>query len=250
MHYLIKDTEFQKMLNSLLKIKGIHKRNLSRLRNFFEAIFYMSRAGCSWRLLPENYGSWRSLHRRFKLWSERNIWQQIFEDVRIDPDFEYLMIDSSVIRAHACAAGYGKNSCEREALGRSKGGFTTKIHAIVDALGNPLKFSLTGGQRHDITQAENLTQHFTGQYLMADKGYDSNAFIEKLILKGFIPVIPSRRNRKEPRIYDEFLYQDRHRIECFFGKIKHFRRIATRYDKCANSYLSFLYFVGTLIWLR
>jgi len=111
MHYLIKDTEFQKMLNVLLQIKGIHKRNLSRLRNFFEAIFYMSRAGCSWRLLPKNYGSWRSLHRRFKLWSERNIWQQIFEDIRIDPDFEYLMIDSSIIRAHACAAGYGKNSC-------------------------------------------------------------------------------------------------------------------------------------------
>jgi len=85
---------------------------------------------------------------------------------------------------------------------------------------------------------------------MADKGHDSNAFIEKLILRGFIPVIPSRRNRKEPRIYDEFLYQDRNRIESFFGKIKHFRRIATRYDKCANSYLSFLYFVGTLIWLR
>lgn len=247
MHYLIKDTEFEKILNSLLQIKGIHKRNLSRLRNFFEAMFYMSRAGCSWRLLPNNYGSWRSLHRRFKLWSERNIWEQIFENVRIDPDFEYLMIDSSIIRAHACAAGYGKNSQEKEALGRSKGGFTTKIHAVVDALGNPLKFTLTAGQRHDITQAEFLTQDFSGQYLMADKGYDSNAFVENIISKGFIPVIPSRKNRKQPRVYDDFLYQDRNRIECFFGKIKHFRRIATRYDKCANSYLSFLYFVETLI---
>jgi transposase len=250
MHYLIKDTEFEKILNSLLQIKGIHKRNLSRLRNFFEAIFYMSRAGCSWRLLPEIYGFWRSLHRRFKLWSEKNIWQQIFELIRADPDFEYLMIDSSVIRAHACAAGYGKNSHEKEALGRSKGGFTTKIHAVVDGLGNPLKFSLTGGQRHDITQAAFLIQDLKGEYLMADKGYDADHFIQLAIAKGFIPVIPSRKNRKIPRNYDEFLYQDRNRIECFFGKIKHFRRIATRYDKCASSYLSFLYFVGMLIWLR
>jgi transposase len=250
MHYLIKDTEFEKILNSLLQIKGIHKRNLSRLRNFFEAIFYMSRAGCSWRLLPEIYGFWRSLHRRFKLWSEKNIWQQIFELIRADPDFEYLMIDSSVIRAHACAAGYGKNSHEKEALGRSKGGFTTKIHAVVDGLGNPLKFSLTGGQRHDITQAVFLIQDLKGEYLMADKGYDADHFIQLAIAKGFIPVIPSRKNRKIPRNYDEFLYQDRNRIECFFGKIKHFRRIATRYDKCASSYLSFLYFVGMLIWLR
>ena len=250
MHYMIKDTEFEKILNSLLHIKGIHKRNLLRLRNFFEAIFYMSRAGCAWRLLPASYGFWRSLHRRFKLWCERNIWQQIFETIRSDPDFEYLMIDSSIIRAHACAAGYGKNSHEKEALGRSKGGFTTKIHALVDALGNPLKFILTGGQRNDITQASSLIQNFTGEYLMADKGYDADHFVQLAISKGFTPVIPSRKNRKVPRIYDEFLYQDRNRIECFFGKIKHFRRIATRYDKCANSYLSFLYFVGTLIWLR
>lgn len=250
MHYLIKDTDFQKILNKLLQIKGIHKRNIARLRNFFEAIYYMNRAGCSWRLLPSNYGSWRSLHRRFKLWSERNIWQKIFESVQTDPDLEYVMIDSSIIRAHACAAGYGRNSQEKEALGRSKGGFTTKIHAVVDALGNPLKFSLTAGQRHDITQAVLLTQNFTGQYLMADKGYDSNAFIKMLVSKGVIPVIPSRKNRIEPRIYDEFLYQDRSKIECFFGKIKHFRRIFSRYDKCANSFLSFLYFTGTLIWLR
>ena len=108
MHYLIKDTEFEKILNSLSQIKGIHKCNLSRLRNFFEAIFYMSRAGCAWRLLPEFYGSWRSLHKRFKLWSERHIWQKIFENSQINPDLKYVMIDASIVRAHVCAAGYKK----------------------------------------------------------------------------------------------------------------------------------------------
>jgi transposase len=250
MHYLIKDTEITKILNYLFQIKGIHKRNVVRLRNFIEAIFYMSRAGCSWRLLPESYGSWRSLHKRFKQWSERNIWKQLFEQSKIDPDFEYVMIDSTIVRAHACAAGYGKNSQEKEALGRSKGGFTTKIHAVVDALGNPLEFSLTSGQRHDITQADFLTKDLKGDFLLADKGYDSNAFIKNITQKGFISVIPSRKNRKQPRNYDDFLYQDRSRIECFFSKIKHFRRIFSRFDKCANSFLSFVYFVGMLIWLR
>jgi len=239
MHHLVKDTEITKILNSLFQIKGIHKKNIARLRNFIEAIYYISRAGCAWRLLPSSYGLWRSHHKRFKQWCEKNIWKQIFESVQVEPDLEYLMIDSSIIRAHASSAGYGKNSQEKEALGRSKGGFTTKIHAAVDALGNPLSFTLTGGQRHDITQAELLIKDFSGQYLMADKGYDSNTFVRNIALKGFIPVIPSRKNRKQPRIYDDFLYQDRNRIECFFGKIKHFRRIATRYDKCANSYLSF-----------
>ena len=250
MHYLIKDTEITKILNYLFQIKGIHKRNVVRLRNFIEAIFYMSRAGCSWRLLPESYGSWRSLHKRFKQWSERNIWKKLFEQSKIDPDFEYVMIDSTIVRAHACAAGYGKNSQEKEALGRSKGGFTTKIHAVVDALGNPLEFSLTSGQRHDITQADFLTKDLKGDFLLADKGYDSNAFIKNITQKGFISVIPSRKNRKQPRNYDDFLYQDRSRIECFFSKIKHFRRIFSRFDKCANSFLSFVYFVGMLIWLR
>ena len=250
MHHLIKDTEFLEILKGLHQIKAIHTTNIIRLHNFIEAVCYALRSGCQWRLLPKEYGFWRSIHKRFKQWSDKNIWKKLFEIVRIDPDLEYLMIDSSVVRAHACAAGYGKNSQEKEALGRSKGGFTTKIHTAVDALGNPLSFSLTGGQRHDITQAPFLTEEFVGEFTLADKGYDSNAFIEILSLKGSIPVIPSRKNRKEPRIYDDFLYEDRSRIECFFNKIKHYRRIFSRYDKCAQSFLSFLYFVGTLIWLR
>jgi len=130
----------------------------------------MSRAECSWRLLPKSYGSWRSLHKRFKQWSERNIWKQLFEKTKIDPDFEYVMIDSTIVRVHASAAGH------------SKGGFATKIHAAVDALGNPLRFSLTSGQRYDITQADFLTKDFTGKFLLADKGYDS-AFLFKMQLQ-------------------------------------------------------------------
>lgn len=157
------------------------------------------------------------------------------------------MIDSTIVRAHACAAGYNKNSQEQEALGRSKGGFSTKIHTLVDALGNPLEFILTPGQRNDITEAHCLITNVMNVPIIADKSYDADHFI------GTIPsdsCITPRKNRNLSRYYDEYLYQERHTIECFFGKIKHFRRIFSRFDKSSCTYLSFLYFVGSLIWIR
>jgi IS5 family transposase len=93
------------------------------------------------------------------------------------------MIDATIIRAHACSSGYIGNQ-EEAALGRSRGGFSTKIHALVDALGNPLKFILTAGQRNDITQAENLIQDVQNTTVIADKEYDSSAFVESLESKG------------------------------------------------------------------
>jgi transposase len=250
MHYLIKDTEFKKILKFLMTIKWIHKNDTGKLRNFIEAIYYASRSGCQWRLLPYDYGNWRAIHKRFKYWSERDIWKGLFEHLQQDPDMEWVMIDSTIIRAHACAAGYGKNTQGQEALGRSRGGFSTKIHALVDALGNPLRFALTAGQRHDITQAHSLSHNIFNASMIADTAYDANAFIHTLKAAHCNPEIPSRKNRKEVRNYDEYLYKERHAIECFFGKIKHFRRIFSRYDKSALVYLSFLYFVGALIWIR
>ena len=166
------------------------------------------------------------------------------------PDTQEVMIDATIVRSHACASGYGKNTQDQQALGRSKGGFTTKIHAIVDALGNPLHFILTPGQRNDITQAVALTEKISHTTILADKGYDSQPFIDSIQEKSCTPVIPPKRNRKIQRLYDEHVYKERHLIECFFGKIKHFRRIFSRFDKTAHTFLAFLYFVGALIWLR
>lgn len=249
-HYLIKDTEFEKILNFLKMIKRIHKNSNDRLRKFVEGVHYALRSGCQWRLLPFYYGDWRAIHKRFKSWGKRGIWKKLFEHLQKDPDLEWAMIDSTIVRAHACSAGYGKNTQAVEGLGRSKGGFTTKIHALVDALGNPLDFILSPGQRNDITQAEALTASVSNTSVIADKGYDSSSFRDFLENKLCKPEIPSRKNRKQPYDYDEYLYKERHAIECFFGKIKHFRRIFSRYEKSAQSYLSLLYLVGALIWIR
>ncbi len=139
--------------------------------------------------------------------------------------------------------------CE-QALGRSRGGFSTKIHVSVDALGNPLRFLVTAGQRHDITQAKAMIAGYACEYVIADKSYDSNDFIQSIVASGALPVIPPRANRKESREYDEYLYRERHLVECFINKIKHYRRIFSRFDKLAKRYLGFLSFVGALIWLR
>ena len=250
MHYLIKHTEFEKILKFLKEIKGIHKSNVKQLRRFIEGVHYLCRTGCQVRLLPFYYGHWRAVHKRFKEWSDRGIWEQMFEYFKQDPDMKWTMIDSTIVRAHACAAGFGKDSQQKEALGRSKGGFSTKIHIATDALGNPLKFILTAGQRNDITQAEQLCKTVFESTIIADKGYDCDAFVETILSQQCTPNIPPKSNRKKPRTYDKDLYKYRHIIECFIGKIKHFRRVFSRFDKSAQSYLSFLHFVGALIWIR
>ena len=135
-------------------------------------------------------------------------------------------------------------------MGRSRGGLSTKIHVMVDALGNPLRFCLSAGQRHDITQAENLVTGFSFERLIADRGYAAQDFVAWLIEQGIQVVIPPHQLATVAREYDTWWYRERHLVECFINKIKHFRRIFSRFEKLDCSYLGFLHFVGTLIWLR
>ena len=137
-----------------------------------------------------------------------------------------------------------------QSLGRSRGGHSTKIHLATDALGNAVRFILTGGQRNDITQAEALLENLFPDYVIADKGYDSEHFVILLRKKGAQAVIPSRINRRIQRLIDQDLYKEQHLIECCIGKLKHFRRVFSRFDKLAKNYLSFVQFASTIIWLR
>jgi transposase len=137
-----------------------------------------------------------------------------------------------------------------QSLGRSRGGFSTKIHLAADALGNALRFILTGGERNDITQAEALVNDLVADYVIADKGYDSGAFVLRLKERDSEAVIPSRANHKVQREIDTHLYKERHLIENQIGKLKQFRRVFSRFDKLAKNYLSFIYLASTVVWLR
>lgn len=137
-----------------------------------------------------------------------------------------------------------------QSLGRSCSGHSTKIHLATDALGNAIRFILTGGERNDITQAEALIENLFPDYVVADKGYDSDNFVLLIRKTEAEAVIPSKVNRKVQREIDTDLYKERHLIECCIGKLKHFRRVFSRFDKLAKNYLSFVQFASTSIWLR
>lgn len=129
------------------------------------------------------------------------------------------------------------------------GGWTTKIHAVVDALGNPLRIILSVGQRADSTQAESLLAGYETDALLADRGYDANELIEWLEQANTEVVIPSKKNRLVERQIDENLYKDRNKVERFFNKLKQYRRVATRYEKTANSFAGFVYLASAMILL-
>ena len=114
---------------------------------------------------------------------------------------------------------------------------TSKVHIAVDGLGNPLRFILTGGQVGDVTQAEGLIAGLPGEYLRADTAYDAEHFRARLDAAGMAAVIPSNPSRAQAIPLDAELYKERHLVECFINKIKHFRRIATRYEKTAIAFL-------------
>jgi transposase len=139
---------------------------------------------------------------------------------------------------------------EDQALGRSRGGFSTKIHVTVDGLGNPLRIRLTAGQRHDSTQAQALLEGYVCQYVIADRGYAAEALRDWIIQQGATPVIPPHQKSKHPHEYDTWLYRERHLVECFINKLKHFRRVFSRFDKLARRYLGFVQLASVLIWLR
>jgi len=127
----------------------------------------------------------------------------------------------------------------------------TKIHATCDALGNPLGFYLTGEQACDLDGADHLIGELRAEILLADKGYDADErVIEPLTLAGKQAVIPPKSDRKVQRCYDKSLYKARHLIENLFGKFKHYRAIATRYDKTAVAFLGAIHLAASLIWLK
>ena len=127
----------------------------------------------------------------------------------------------------------------KDKIGISRGGRTTKIHALVDVLGRPLRLVLTPGNTSDVKGADLLIGETVGmKRVIADRGYDANRIRAALREQGTIPVIPGRRNRKRPIQYDERRYKDRWRVEAIFCRLKDFRRVATRYDKLARNFLS------------
>jgi transposase len=152
---------------------------------------------------------------------------------------------------HGGTCRWRKRGTEDQALGRSRGDFTTKIHARTNAEGLPIGFEITSSQAHDATAYESLMDEGERpKALMADRVYDSDAIVDVSRIHGTEPVIPSKSNRIEQRTRDTALYALRNRIKRFFNKLKNARRVATRYDKTTDSFLGFVQIASIKIWLR
>lgn len=137
-----------------------------------------------------------------------------------------------------------------EAIGRSVGGISTKIHAKVDSLGQLVSILLTPGQVHESQVAQEMFGEEDCEFFLADKAYDIDAFRQILGNHGIKPVIASKRNRINQTTHDKHIYKERNLVERFFQKIKRFRRIATRYDKTARMYLTGIMFASMLLALK
>jgi len=136
-------------------------------------------------------------------------------------------------------------------MGRSRGGLTTKIHALVDAAGLPIALKLTEGQAHDGKSAEDMLEQMqAGQILLADRAYDSDAMRQALAARGAWANVKPMPNRKNIPAFSAFLYRYRNLVERFFNKLKHFRGVATRYDKRADNYLAGVKLASARIWMR
>src|ERR1700726_1748670 len=211
-------------------------------RKFLEALHYFTVHNITWRALPAEFGKWNSIWKRFWRLSQRGVFEAMLAILAEMSGTAHLvqMVDSTVVRAHVSAAGAkgGRRA------GRSRGGFSTKIHLKTDFDGLPLAFHLTGGEASDSRNFEILLDigpDITPRAVLGDKGYDARANRQAARRRGICPAIPYRENAAaKPAFFPRILYKGRARIEQGVGKIKRFKRIALRCEKTAQNFAAFI----------
>jgi len=243
---MLSDEHWSK-LRAIMRDHGIyHKPNL---RKTVEGMLYRMRVGCPWRDLPKEFGCWNTVFQKFNRWSSRGKLMSIFRSLVKDPDLEWEFIDGSIVKAHQHSAGAASE--ENQAIGKSRGGNTTKIHMAADAHGLPINFEITGGEVHDCKVAPEFIEKLPdADFTVADKGYDSEEVRETIRKKSSKSVIPRKENSKIGNAdMDWCLYKYRHLVENLFARIKQFRAIATRFDKLKRNYASTLALACGFLWL-
>lgn len=240
----LSDRQWQALLEKWPQRRG--PRCEKEDRCFVEAVVWLLRTGSPWRDLDSQFGSWKRIYNRFRRWSIRGWWTKLFESSSVGLGVEGTILDASIVRAHQDASG-GFDGPKAQAIGRSRGGFSTKLHAAATLDGQPLCVFATPGQQHEVTVASRLLDSVRGDYCLADGGYDADAFLNSISERGMQAVIPARATRRVKRQLNTELYRLRYRVEVFFHRLKRNRRIATRYEKTLRCFMGFLHFACFLI---
>ncbi|QDT08289.1 IS5 family transposase [Planctomycetes bacterium K23_9] len=227
-------------------------------RQLINGVLWILQTGAPWRDLPVEFGNWKTVYNRFRRWVKEGLWDKLFRKLlrRMDQlgniDRTVWCVDATVTRAHRSAAGMAKQSEENDkthALGRSRGGYSTKLHVMTDARGTLLSITATGGQRHESQEFDNLYEHCQVSVhfyrdrpaaIAGDKDYGSAAIRESIENRSIEAVMPTRANETVNEEFDRDCYRKRNIVERLIGWLRESRRIATRYDKLPESYLAFI----------
>jgi len=194
------------------KPRGVPRMDDRRVLN---GIFWVLRSGAPWRDLPQGFGPYTTCYNRFVRWRRAGVWNRIMEAVAAAHDAAVQMIDTSIVRVHQHSACIARN--KKQSMGRSRGGLSSKIHAVVDKNGLPVRLALTAGEAHDNRLAGRfLSRLKSGTMLLADRGYDADwirAFVRQ---HGAWANIPPKRNCTETLCFSPYLYRARNLVERFF----------------------------------
>ena len=219
-------------------------------------IIFVIKNGLRWRDAPSEYGPHKTLYNRFIRWSRLGVFDNIFSHLTAqDGPPDTLMIDAT----HPGSAPHGLQPAKKgdvpRRIGRTKGGLNSKLHAIVDGhwlrvMGRPVIMCLREGQTSDHIGARILYPAIPdgAKTLIGDKSYDSNEYRTALRARGITPDVPPRKGRKSPAGYCKTLYRQRHKVENMCARLKDWRRIATRYDRCAHTFLSAILIAAIVIY--
>ena len=211
-----------------------------------EGILFVIRTGIPWRDLPERFGKWYSVYQRFRRWKLAGVFDRIFESTHGLMDYRSVMVDGTFCKVHQHGTGARRHgetpeeSARKQAIGRSRGGLTSKIMALTDANGRICRFSVVAGNAAEVKALPALMDDVQTRELIGDKAYDSKAIRQTLADRNIISTIPSRRNSKVIVWYDEGNYATRHLVENWFSDAKQWRGIATRFCKRLDSFVAFL----------
>ncbi|WP_086012830.1 MULTISPECIES: IS5 family transposase [Sphingobium] len=222
-------------------------------RRIISGIIFVIRNGLRWRDAPADYGPPKTIYNRFIRWSRLGVFNKIFAALAAKggkPD--QLMIDATHLKAHRTAASLLKKGMFPRRIGRTKGGLNSKLHTVCDGKGRPLVMLLSEGQMSDYKGAALMLDALPpAKALLGDRGYDADWFRKALAERNITACIPSKKNRKVPIPHDAALYRQRHKIENMFCKLKDWRRIHTRYDRCAHTFMSAICIAAAVIfWLN
>ena len=242
----ITEVQYARIKDSLPVQRGnVSLTNLQVLN----AILYVAEQGCKWRGLPKRFGRWHTIYTRMNRWAKNGVLDRVFEKLQLEQivrvKIEAFSLDSTSVKVHPDGTGALKKNGP-QAIGKSRGGWNTKIHMVAADARTAIVFALSPGHEHDAPHGRALLEELgpmpEGLPLLMDRAYEGDETRQLVLDLGMIPVVPPKSNRLQPWEYDRALYKKRNEIERLFRRLKGFRRIFSRFEKLDVVFLAFLCF--------